>query len=300
MHEVGPRGSRATESSTTGPSRGLRDLLWTKVRGCRPPRRLLVVRRQADAGGGRRMSGTTAGVRAADLTEEELLWLHMGPFDGGLAGLIRRIRRILDVSQRGLAELLGVSQSAVARWETERTSPRVSVLQQMLSLAGVAVALHEEESGESVEPMRADGARQRNGNRYPAHVDLRVTGWWVPRVCPADDEHRLLHQQGPLTTAGATRRSTTGPARTGSGSSGCSSARPSTTRRSTSCGRRRSTSTTSGRPAGRDPGRHPSTPPDQEMPSGRRTRRSARPSQGGTGAVAFGKSGARLRCSRGR
>jgi transcriptional regulator with XRE-family HTH domain len=128
------------------------------------------------------MSGTTAGVRAADLTEDELLWLHMGPFDGGLAGLIRRIRRILDVSQRGLAALLGVSQSVVARWETERTSPRVGVLQRMLSLAGIAVALHEEKSGERVEPMRADGARQRNGSRYPAHVDLRVTGWWVPRA----------------------------------------------------------------------------------------------------------------------
>jgi HTH-type transcriptional regulator/antitoxin HipB len=128
------------------------------------------------------MSGTTAGVRAADLTEDELQWLHMGPCDGGLAGLIRRIRRILDVSQRGLGELLGVSQSVVARWETERTSPRVSVLQQMLRLAGISVALHDEESGESVEPMRADGARQRNGSRYPAHVDLRVTGWWVPRA----------------------------------------------------------------------------------------------------------------------
>jgi len=128
------------------------------------------------------MSGMTVGVRASGLTEEELQWLHMGPFDGGLAGLVRRIRRILDVSQRGLAELLGVSQPVVARWETERTSPRVSVLQQMLRLAGIAVALHDEESGERVEPMRADGARQRNGSRYPAHVDLRVTGWWVPRA----------------------------------------------------------------------------------------------------------------------
>jgi HTH-type transcriptional regulator/antitoxin HipB len=106
----------------------------------------------------------------------------MGPIDGGLVGLIRRIRRILDVSQRGLAELLGVSQSAVARWETERTSPRVSVLQQMLRLAGIAVTLHDEESGERVEPMRADGARTRNRSRFPAHVDLRVTGWWVPRA----------------------------------------------------------------------------------------------------------------------
>jgi transcriptional regulator with XRE-family HTH domain len=127
------------------------------------------------------MSGTTAGRRAAGLSEAELEWLHMGPFDGGVAGLVRRIRRILDVSQRGLARLLGVSQSAVARWETERTSPRVSVLQRMLSLAGVAVSLHDEKSGERMEPMRADGARARNGSRYPAHVDLRVTGWWVPR-----------------------------------------------------------------------------------------------------------------------
>jgi len=128
------------------------------------------------------MNGTRTGLRAADLTEDELQWLHMGPFDGGVAGLVRRIRRILDVSQRGLAELLEVSQSVVARWETERTSPRVSVLQEMLRLAGITVALHDEESGEEVAPMRADGARKRNGSRFPAHVDLRVTGWWVPRA----------------------------------------------------------------------------------------------------------------------
>ena len=123
-----------------------------------------------------------AGSGAAELTQAELDWLQMGPFDGGVPGLVRRIRRILDVSQRGLAELLGVSQSAVARWETARTSPRVSVLQRMLRLAGVGVALHDQESGESVEPMRDDGARKRNGSRYPAHVDLRVSGWWVPRA----------------------------------------------------------------------------------------------------------------------
>src|SRR5687768_7618333 len=146
------------------------------------------------------MSGATVGVRAADLTQEELQWLHMGPCDGGLAGLIRRIRRILDVSQRGLADLLGVSQSVVARWETERTSPRVSVLQQMLRLAGIAVVVHDEESGEIVEPMRADGARQRNGSRYPAHVDLRVTGWWVPRA------HRRMTSIAHFTSIDRSRR----------------------------------------------------------------------------------------------
>jgi HTH-type transcriptional regulator/antitoxin HipB len=105
----------------------------------------------------------------------------MGPFDGGVPGVVRRVRRILDVSQRGLAAILGVSQSVVARWETGRTSPRATVLQRMLRLAGLEVRLHDEATGEAVRPMRADGARTHGGSRFPAHVDLRATGWWVPQ-----------------------------------------------------------------------------------------------------------------------
>ncbi|WP_210438323.1 helix-turn-helix domain-containing protein [Nocardioides xinjiangensis] len=123
------------------------------------------------------MDGTTVG---AAVTEAEEEWLCMGPFPGGVPGLVRRIRRILDVSQRGLAQALEVSQSAVARWETGRTSPRASVLQALLELARLEVGFSDRESGEPVEPMRADGARTR-GSRFPAHADLRVAGWWVPR-----------------------------------------------------------------------------------------------------------------------
>ena len=36
-------------------------------------------------------------------TEDEIGWYLMGPFDGKIPGLVRRVRRILDVSQRGLA-----------------------------------------------------------------------------------------------------------------------------------------------------------------------------------------------------
>ncbi len=111
----------------------------------------------------------------------EVEWYLMGPFDGGLPGLVRRVRRILDVSQRGLAALIGVSQSVVARWETGRTSPRVSAVQELMRLAGLRVTVHDVETGAEVEPMRDDGARDRGGRRYPAHVDLRVTGWYVPR-----------------------------------------------------------------------------------------------------------------------
>lgn len=117
----------------------------------------------------------------ADWTEAERVVWGLGPFDGGVPGMVRRVRRILDVSQRGLAALLGVSQSMVARWETGRTSPRVAMLQRILGLARLAFTVHDEESGELVESMRDDGARTRGGSRFPAHTDIRATGWWLPR-----------------------------------------------------------------------------------------------------------------------
>lgn len=117
----------------------------------------------------------------ASWSRAEKAWWSLGPFAGEVPGLVRRVRRILDVSQRGLAGLLGVSQSVVARWETGRTSPRASVLAQLLALAGVEARFAERESGAVVEPMRDDGARTRGGSRFPAHTDLRVAGWWIPR-----------------------------------------------------------------------------------------------------------------------
>lgn len=116
----------------------------------------------------------------ANWTQAERDYWFMGPFDGGLPGMIRRVRRILDVSQRGLAALLKVSQSVVARWETGRTSPRWCMVEQLLRMARLRATVRDEQ-GEEVGPMRADGARTHAGSRYPAHVDLRATGWWVPR-----------------------------------------------------------------------------------------------------------------------
>ena len=116
----------------------------------------------------------------ANWTQAERDYWFMGPFDGGIPGMVRRIRRILDVSQRGLAAILEVSQSVVARWETGRTSPRASVVEQLLRLARLKVTVRDED-GQEVGPMRADGARTHGGSRFPAHVDLRATGWWVPR-----------------------------------------------------------------------------------------------------------------------
>lgn len=126
------------------------------------------------------MGENSGWIQTVGWTEAELEWYLMGPHDGGIPGLVRRIRRILDVSQRGLAAILGVSQSVIARWETGRTSPRASVIEELLRLTGLRATLRDGDTGEHVEPMREDGARDRGGRRYPAHVDLTVTGWWHP------------------------------------------------------------------------------------------------------------------------
>ncbi|WP_210650265.1 helix-turn-helix domain-containing protein [Nocardioides sp. SYSU D00065] len=128
------------------------------------------------------MGTTSRWVRTEGWSEEELEWFLMGPMDGGIPGLVRRIRRVLDVSQRGLAAIMDVSQSVVARWETGRTSPRADVLHELLRIAGLRPGVRDAETGEEVEPMRNDGARDRGGRRYPAHVDLDVVGWWSPRA----------------------------------------------------------------------------------------------------------------------
>jgi HTH-type transcriptional regulator/antitoxin HipB len=94
-------------------------------------------------------------------------------------GLVRRVRRAAELSQRALAARLGVSQATVARWETGRTSPPLTMLEQMAAVAGLRVTLLDE-AGEPAEPMREDAACDRAGRRFPAHVDLRADGWWVP------------------------------------------------------------------------------------------------------------------------
>lgn len=120
-------------------------------------------------------------ILAGEIGEWE--WWSLGPFAGAVPGFVRRVRRILDVSQRGLAAILEVSQSAVARWETGRTSPRVSVVLRLLELARLRVEVRDED-GEVVGPMRDDGARDRGGRRFPAHVDLHASAWFLPRRVP--------------------------------------------------------------------------------------------------------------------
>ena len=108
----------------------------------------------------------------ADTTSETTA-VSQGP------GLVRRVRRLSDLSQRDLAQRLGVSQSTVARWETGQSSPTLGVVEQILAFGGLRLAAVDA-SGATVAPMRDDAARDRAGRRFPAHVDLDAINWWVP------------------------------------------------------------------------------------------------------------------------
>ncbi|MDK3257018.1 helix-turn-helix domain-containing protein [Blastococcus capsensis] len=89
-----------------------------------------------------------------------------------LPGVLRRIRRLGDLSQRELAEGCRLSQSAVAQAETGRRDLPVTALARAAALAGLRLALLDGEERE-VGPMAADTVRDLGGRRFPAHLDTR-------------------------------------------------------------------------------------------------------------------------------
>lgn len=99
--------------------------------------------------------------------------------DEEVAGLVRRVRRLARLSQRELARELGVSQSAVAKWETGRACPSVRMLVRILGVAELGLAAVRAD-GVRVAPMRAVAARDAGGRRYPAHTFVWAQGWWAP------------------------------------------------------------------------------------------------------------------------
>ena len=53
---------------------------------------------------------------------------------------IAHARRAKGLSQKQLADLVGVTKSTVAKWESDRTSPRANRLNQVAGLLGIPMA----------------------------------------------------------------------------------------------------------------------------------------------------------------
>lgn len=116
--------------------------------------------------------------------------------------LVRRARRVADQSQRDLAEVLGVSQSTVAKWETGVREPSLKRFRRLLEVARLWVRVLSAEApppgalssgvaslaqgspsvahgcrpggGYDVLPMRTDAVRDAARRRFPAHLDVWV------------------------------------------------------------------------------------------------------------------------------
>jgi transcriptional regulator with XRE-family HTH domain len=117
--------------------------------------------------------------RNADELEADEPRLGRFPF----AGLIRRVRRVADLSQRELAKRSGLAQSTVARIESGALVPSVKVLQRLLACAQFELVVVDPE-GHVVLPMReAEWTRDGADRRYPSHLDTilnpRPGEWWA-------------------------------------------------------------------------------------------------------------------------
>lgn len=100
-----------------------------------------------------------------------------------LGGIIRRVRRKADMSQRELAKYAKISPASIGSFETGATTPSLAVLQRVLNAANYQLVVVDVD-GHLVTPLEvwqdvADGA----GRRYPAHLDTildPVYGeWWA-------------------------------------------------------------------------------------------------------------------------
>lgn len=105
-----------------------------------------------------------AGVASADDRGSEL--------DIDVPGIVLRVRRTCDLSQRELAAAVGLDQSQVARIESARRRIDVPVLGRILALAGYRIAILDRD-GVEVTPIPADVLRDNAGRRMPAHLDVR-------------------------------------------------------------------------------------------------------------------------------
>jgi len=102
-----------------------------------------------------------------------------------VAGIVRRVRRIADLSQRQLAKATGTSPSTVGRMEAGALVPAIRLLERVLGVAGLRLVVVDQ-GGRVVRPMADwDNTRDGAGRRYPSHLDTILDPapgeWWADR-----------------------------------------------------------------------------------------------------------------------
>lgn len=106
-----------------------------------------------------------------------------GPAELLFSGLVRKARRLADMSQREMARAAGVSQAAISKIEAGALTPSIALLQRVLGAAKLRLVVVDD-AGHVVEPME-DWLDTRDGaeRRYPSHLDIildpKPGDWWA-------------------------------------------------------------------------------------------------------------------------
>lgn len=93
------------------------------------------------------------------------------PEDFDVSRFVIRSRRRGDLSQRDLADRVGVSQATIAAIESGRRDVTVTMFRRMLRAGGLRVAVVDE-AGELVGPIARGVVRDHANRRLPAHLDV--------------------------------------------------------------------------------------------------------------------------------
>lgn len=106
---------------------------------------------------------------------------YIGP--DTIPGIVRKVRRRTDLSQRELAQAARVSRSTVARVESGELTPSLGMLVRLLAVGRLALVVTDDQ-GRVVHPMRVwDDTRDGADRQFPAHLDLIVDPhggeWWA-------------------------------------------------------------------------------------------------------------------------
>ena len=96
-----------------------------------------------------------------------------------LPGVLRRVRRVADLSQRELALAVGISPSAVGSAESGARDLPLSVVARIAEVAALRLSLVDGD-GREISGMAENTVRDAAGRRFPAHLDTRYSEdrWW--------------------------------------------------------------------------------------------------------------------------
>jgi transcriptional regulator with XRE-family HTH domain len=107
------------------------------------------------------------------MSENERVRIRSGAIVFDASGLLRRARRLADLSQREMAVRAGTGVATVGRAECGG-AVSLRMFAHLVRAAGFELVVVNA-LGEPLDPMRSDAVRDHGGRHYPAHLDPAST-----------------------------------------------------------------------------------------------------------------------------